>query len=91
MFEVVFDYGEGHYREEAPDAEGRILSYATMLANADWPDTYRLCRRVLMFHHFPDELGTDPCLVRSTALHYEERSADRSCNPRTGLVSSSRP
>ena len=35
--------------------------------------TYRLCRRVLMFHHFPDELRTDSCLVRSTALHYEER------------------
>jgi RHS repeat-associated protein len=88
MFEAVFDYGEGHYCEEAPDAEGRILSYAAALADADWPArcdpfssyrtgfevrTYRLCRRVLMFHHFPDELGTGTCLVRSTALHYEER------------------
>ena len=28
MFEVVFDYGEGHYRDEKPDEEGRILSHA---------------------------------------------------------------
>ena len=31
--------------------------------------TYRLCRRVLMFHHFPDEAGVGAdCLVRSTDL-----------------------
>lgn len=34
--------------------------------------TCRLCRRVLMFHRFPDELGVDACLVRSTALTYDE-------------------
>ena len=88
MFEAVFDYGEGHYHEEAPDVDGSILSHATVLAGADWPvrrdpyssyragfevRTYRLCRRVLMFHHFPDELGVESCLVRSTALHYEEK------------------
>jgi RHS repeat-associated protein len=88
MFEAVFDYGEGHYREEAPDPDGRILSYGAVLASADWPvrrdpfssyrsgfevRTYRLCRRVLMFHHFPDELGAESCLVRSTALRYEEK------------------
>lgn len=32
--------------------------------------TYRLCQRVLMFHHFPDELGTPDCLVRSTDFTY---------------------
>src|SRR5436190_2963275 len=32
--------------------------------------TYRLCRRVLMFHHFPDELGTADYLVRSTEFTY---------------------
>jgi hypothetical protein len=26
-----------------------------------------------MFHHFPAELDTESCLVRSTALHYEEK------------------
>src|SRR5262249_31731092 len=37
--------------------------------------TYRLCRRVLMFHHFPRELGTDDYLVRSLDLQYDERPA----------------
>src|SRR5262249_39500463 len=34
--------------------------------------TYRLCQRVLMFHHFPDEpdVGRD-CLVRSTNFVYQ--------------------
>ena len=31
--------------------------------------TYRRCHHVLMFHRFP-ELGTDPCLVRSTTFDY---------------------
>ena len=34
--------------------------------------TYRLCRRVLMFHHFPDELGTADYLVRSTEFTYNQ-------------------
>ena len=33
--------------------------------------TYRLCQRVLMFHHFPDEPGVGAnCLVRSTDFTY---------------------
>jgi hypothetical protein len=37
--------------------------------------TYRWCRRVLMFHHFPDELGgTADYVVRSTDLEYKESS-----------------
>ena len=35
--------------------------------------TYRLCRRVLMFHHFPEELGTQDYLVRSTEFEFNER------------------
>ena len=34
--------------------------------------TYRLCQRVLMFHHFPDELGTPNYLVRSTELDHAQ-------------------
>jgi hypothetical protein len=34
--------------------------------------TYRLCRRVLMFHHFPAELRAAACLVRSTEFNYHE-------------------
>jgi hypothetical protein len=35
--------------------------------------TYRLCRRALMFHHFPDELSVDDYLVRSTEFTYDEK------------------
>ena len=89
MFEVVFDYGVGHYAEDAPDAQGRIFAQAQIdpPAESHWPvrqdpfstyragfeaRTYRLCRRVLMFHHFPQELGIDDCLVRSTEFSYAE-------------------
>ncbi len=34
--------------------------------------TYRLCRRVLMFHHFPTQLNAPACLVRSTEFIYQE-------------------
>jgi RHS repeat-associated protein len=88
MFEVVFDYGEEHYREEPPDGEGRVFAHAVIGPGSDWAArkdafstyrsgfeirTYRLCRRVLMFHHFPEELGTESCLVRSTAFEYCEK------------------
>jgi len=89
MFEVVFDYGEGHYAEDAADAQRRIFAQALIDSPAEslWPvrqdpfsiyragfevRTYRLCRRVLMFHHFPQELGIDACLVRSTEFSYAE-------------------
>ncbi len=29
MFEAVFDYGDGHYREEPPDESGLVLSHAS--------------------------------------------------------------
>jgi hypothetical protein len=76
MFTVVFDYGD--HRNTAP----------TPVPDRAWPvradpfsshrsrfevRSYRLCRRVLVFHTFPDqpEVGTD-CLVRSTDLDYAE-------------------
>src|SRR5262249_4878434 len=34
--------------------------------------TYRLCRRVLMFHHFPGELGAQDYLARATEFAYRE-------------------
>ncbi len=60
---------------------------ATIIAGAEWPvrsdpfssyksafevRTYRLCRRILMFHHFPDELGAADRLVRCLELSYDE-------------------
>lgn len=96
MFEVVFDYGEGHYAEDAPDAEGRISARVQIdpPAGSAWPvrqdpfsayragfevRTYRLCHRVLMFHHFEGESGVGiDCLVRSTDFTYshEQDPAD---------------
>ena len=91
MFEVVFDYGEGHYREALPDADGRTFASARLMppAGGTWPvrldpfstyrscfevRSYRLCRRVMMFHHFPDELGVDDYLVRATEFSYQEKA-----------------
>jgi hypothetical protein len=88
MFSVVFDYGEGHYVEDAPDHDGRIMAHVSFEPLKPWEArsdpfssfrstfevrTYRLCRRVLMFHHFPDELETENYLVRSTAFDYSEK------------------
>jgi RHS repeat-associated protein len=88
MFEVVFDYGEGHYSENAPDFQQRVFVQAEVNSpQKQWPTrqdpfssyragfevrTYRLCRRVLMFHHFPQELGSADYLVRATEFTYAE-------------------
>ena len=91
MFEVVFDYDDGHYQQEPPDGDGRIFvrASAAQLPDSYWPvrkdpfssyrsgfevRSYRLCRRVLMFHHFPDELETGEYLVRSTEFEFVEKA-----------------
>lgn len=83
LFEVVFDYGE-HYEEDGGGAPTRVsLSdaghswglradpFSTYRSGFE-VRTYRLCRRVLMFHHFPAELGTNDCLVNATHIAYTE-------------------
>lgn len=87
LFEVVFDYEEGHYEELPIDPNGRQFVNARKDSVQDWQNrqdpfssyragfevrTYRLCHRVLMFHHFKDELGVDDYLVRSTGFKYKE-------------------
>jgi RHS repeat-associated protein len=91
MFEVVFDYGDGHYHEEEKDANGRqwVTCSAEVGGDHHWPvrkdpfsryrsrfevRTYRLCQRVLLFHHFAEELGPGPCLVRSTEFEYRQKA-----------------
>jgi len=85
MFEVVFDYGdhgevmpgstealiEGLAVPYAPDRPWivRLDPFSTCRPGFDLR-TYRLCRRVLMFHRFA-ELGSEPVLVASTDLEYE--------------------
>jgi RHS repeat-associated protein len=89
MFELVFDYGEESWNESrGADGEDYVEIF-DLSPSRIWPAradsfssyrstfeirTYRLCRRVLMFHRFPDELGTPRCLVRSIELKYDEKA-----------------
>jgi RHS repeat-associated protein len=87
LFEIAFDYGEGYLDLAAPDAQGQVFAWATLALTGSWPvrqdpfshyratfevRSYRLCRRILMFHHFAEELGAADCLVRSTEFDYQE-------------------
>ena len=74
LFEVVFDYGEHDAEAPSPGDAGAWISrhdpFSSYRAGFEIR-TYRLCRRILMFHHFPEEQGVgDDCLVRSTNLVY---------------------
>jgi RHS repeat-associated protein len=74
MFELVFDYGEHPIDAPAPNDDGpwtaRFDAFSTY-RQAFEVRTARLCRRVLMFHHFPEEpdVGADS-LVRSIDFTY---------------------
>ena len=89
MFEAVFDYGDGHYRVEPKDGDGRGWAHCTPNPQSHWPvredpfstyrsgfevRTYRLCHRVLMFHHFPGQPEGADCLVRSTEFEYRQKA-----------------
>ena len=76
MFEVVFDYGEHDAADPKPNDSGdwhcRQDPFSSYRAGFE-VRTCRLCQCVLMFHHFPDEVGVGQnCLVRSTAFDYRE-------------------
>lgn len=75
-FHVIFDYGE--YSEDAarPDQpvqawSARPDSFSAFSAGFEIR-TCRLCRSVLTFHQFPQDLGPDPVLVRAMRLRYDE-------------------
>ncbi|HEX5736593.1 MAG TPA: SpvB/TcaC N-terminal domain-containing protein [Blastocatellia bacterium] len=76
MFEVVLDYGEHNRDDPKPNDDGEWLcrhdAFSSYRAGFE-VRTYRLCQRVLIFHHFPDEqdVGQD-CLVRSTDFIYRD-------------------
>ncbi|MDP3597943.1 MAG: SpvB/TcaC N-terminal domain-containing protein, partial [Nitrospirota bacterium] len=77
LFEVVFDYGE--HDTDMPDPVEEAQPWIarrdpfSMYRPTFEVRTYRLCRRVLMFHHIAedDDVGNN-CLVRSTDLVYRE-------------------
>ncbi len=69
---VVFDYGEHDEFDYAgahswPARQDPFSTYRAAFEVR----THRLCRRVMMFHEFP-ELGDAPVLVGATALQYDE-------------------
>ena len=73
-FEVVFDYGEHDASAPTPNDAGpwpaRSDPFSSYRACFE-VRTYRICQRVLMFHHFPGEAGVARgCLVRSTDFTY---------------------
>lgn len=84
LFEVVFDYGDHAPLAPAPRDDqaldpGGALRFPWHTRADPFSHyragfevrTMRLCRRVLMFHHFPGEEGVGAdCLVRSTDFHY---------------------
>ncbi len=75
MFEVVFDYGE---HDPGSPTTARVSEWAvrqdpfSTYRPGFEVRTYRLCRRILMFHHFPGELSIPDYLVRSMDLAYRE-------------------
>ncbi|KAI0454545.1 65kDa B protein-domain-containing protein [Xylaria acuta] len=75
MFELVFDYGE-HDKDSPSIVESQDWSVrqdAFSQSHAGFEvRTYRLCRRVLMFHHFLKQTGKPENLVFSTSLKYQE-------------------
>lgn len=86
MFEIVFDYGDHDTNVPKPNDAGAWLyrsdAFSTYRPGFEVRTT-RLCQRVLMFHHFPDEaeVGRD-CLVRSTDFTYSHQQAPASArNP----------
>ncbi len=74
MFEAVFDYGEHDTDTPSPNDDGGWLCrhdpFSSYRAGFEIR-TYRLCQRVLMFHHFPGDAAVGQnCLVRSTDFTY---------------------
>ena len=82
-FELVFDYGEHDaVTPSTSEAPGQVWPYRadafSSYRSGFEVRTARLCRRVMMFHHFPEEsIGSD-VLVRSLDLAYAPSSINGS-------------
>ncbi|MHC8390094.1 SpvB/TcaC N-terminal domain-containing protein [Pseudomonas sp. MDT2-39-1] len=86
-FEVCFDCGE---RSTALDEKPAYRATKESPLRSDpFSDfsygfelrTRRLCRQILMFHHFPDEtsMGPEPVLVRRSVIEYQTSPHSYSC------------
>lgn len=79
IYEAIFDYGEHDVARPTPaQTPGMIWGvrtdpFSTYRSGFDIR-TYRLLRRILMFHSFDELAGGQPCLVRSLDLDYQASS-----------------
>ena len=101
VFDYDEDHYEAIALDSAlPEAEQHSFVRASIAPASPWtarPDpfsshraafevrTYRRCRRVLMFHHFA-ELGSGPCLVRSTEFDYADLDYSQSVTTEAELA-----
>jgi RHS repeat-associated protein len=73
-FELVFDYGD-HTGDPSPAPNVtkpcRVDPFSSYRSGFE-VRTYRLCRRVLMFHRFQTELGQADEIVRALGFTYDE-------------------
>lgn len=86
-FEIVFDYGDHDPDNPQVGADRPWLVRPDPFSvhrSGFEVRSYRLCHRVLLFHHFP-ELGAVPSLVRSTRLGYVAEEPGRADE---GLIAS---
>ncbi|MFI1700711.1 SpvB/TcaC N-terminal domain-containing protein [Streptomyces bobili] len=93
LFEAVFDYGEHDTDAPTPGDTGvwgcRSEPFSSHRGGFELR-SYRLCHRVLMFHHIPEpEVGRD-CLVASLDLAYEDGGGADGAARATHLVSATR-
>lgn len=77
LFSLVFDYGERTLEPlQVPPygATGAWLGRSDPFSSYAFGfelRTHRLCRQVLMYHHFPEELGDPQTLVARLLLEYQ--------------------
>ncbi|WP_295672218.1 SpvB/TcaC N-terminal domain-containing protein [uncultured Mucilaginibacter sp.] len=76
MFEMVLDYGEHDAAKptlaEVNKWDARVDAFSDFKPGFELR-THRLCKRVLMFHHFAAELGWSDYLVKSLDIVYDEQ------------------
>ncbi|KAI1505998.1 65kDa B protein-domain-containing protein [Biscogniauxia marginata] len=75
IFEIVFDYGEHADPNPSVDEVSHWPVRADVFSSYHSGfeiRTYRLCRRVLLFHHFPNSITNVASLLSSAVLQYHE-------------------
>lgn len=74
-FEIVFDYGDHDELTPSPNADRpwdlRADPFSTYRQGFE-VRTYRLCQRMLLFHHFDALNDNTPTLIRSTSLEHNQ-------------------